>query len=63
MAFKKNTSQQLSLDDSFISLTAREKKALENSWAQIFADEIFPTIGEERFSVLYSDKASKPNTP
>lgn len=31
MAFKVNTSQQLSLDDSFISLTSREKKALENS--------------------------------
>lgn len=63
MAFKTNTSQQLSLDDSFISLTAREKKALENSWAQIFADEIFPAIDEERFSVLYSDKASRPNAP
>lgn len=63
MAFKTNTSQQLSLDDSFISLTAREKKALENSWAQIFADEVFPAIDEERFSVLYSDKASRPNTP
>lgn len=63
MAFKTNTSQQLSLDDSFISLTAREKKALENSWAQIFADEIFPAIDEERFSVLYSDKTSRPNTP
>lgn len=28
-----------------------------------FADEIFPAIDEERFSVLYSDKASRPNTP
>lgn len=63
MAFKTNTSQQLSLDDSFFTLTAREKKALENSWAQIFADEIFPAIDEERFSVLYSNKASRPNTP
>lgn len=63
MAFKTNTSQQLSLDDSFISLTSREKKALENSRAQIFADGIFPAIDEERFSVLYSDKAPRPNTP
>ncbi len=63
MAFRTNTCQQLSLDDSFISLTAREKKALENSWAQIFADEIFPAIDEERFSTPYSDKVSRPNTP
>lgn len=63
MSFKANDSQQLSLDDSFIMLTARERNALEKSWAKIFADEIFPAIDEERFSVLYSDKASRPNTP
>ena len=57
MAFKTNDCQQLSFDDSFISLTEREKKALEKSWAKIFADEIFPAIDEERFSVLYSDEA------
>lgn len=63
MSFKTNDCQQLTLEDSFISLTAREKKALENSWAQIFADEIFPAIDEERFSFLYSSKASRPNAP
>ena len=63
MAFKTNDCQQLSFDDSFISLTEREKKALEKSWAKIFADEIFSAIDEERFSVLYSDKASRPNAP
>ena len=62
MAFKPNDCQQLSFDDSFIALTEREKKALEKSWAKIFADEIFPAIDEERFSVLYSDKASRSNT-
>ena len=51
------------MNDSFIKLTAREQKVLENSWAHIFANEIFPAIDEERFSVLYSDKASRPNTP
>ena len=30
---------------------------------QGFADEVFPTIDEERFSVLYSDKDSRTNTP
>ena len=63
MSFKTNDCQQLSLDDSFITLTKREREALEKSWAKIFADEIFPAIDEERFSVLYSDKASRPNAP
>ena len=36
---------------------------MEKSWAKVFADEIFPAIDEKRFSVLYSDKASRPNTP
>ena len=54
MSFKVNSSQQISFNDSVFSLTAREKKALDNSWAKIFADEIFPNIDEERFSVLYS---------
>ena len=53
----------MSFDDSFMNLTERERKALENYWAKIFADEIFPAIDEERFSVLYSDKASRPNAP
>ena len=63
MSFKVNSSQQISFNDSVFSLTAREKKALDNSWAKIFADEIFPNIDEERFSVLYSSKASRPNVP
>ena len=62
MAFITNDCQQVSFDDSFIALTERERKALEKSWAKIFADEIFPAIDEERFSVLYSNKASRPNT-
>lgn len=63
MSFKANDCQKLSLDDSFMTLTEREKNALEKSWAKIFADEIFPAIDEERFSVLYSDKASRSNAP
>ena len=63
MSFKENSYQQISITDSFSGLTAREQKALEKSWAKIFADEIFPAIDEKRFSVLYSDKASRPNTP
>ena len=63
MSFKENACQQISFTDSFSGLTAREQKALENSWAKVFADEIFPAIDEKRFSVLYSDNASRPNTP
>ena len=63
MSFRANDCQQLSLNDKLMNLTEREKKALDNSWAKIFADEIFPAIDEERFSVLYSNKASRPNTP
>ena len=63
MSFKENSCQQISITDSFTTLTAREQKALEKSWAKVFADEIFPAIDEQRFSVLYSDKASRPNTP
>ena len=63
MSFVKNECQQLTLEDSMFSLTARERRMLEKSWAKPFAEKIFPLINEENFSVLYSDKASRPNTP
>ena len=44
-----------------MNLTDCERKALEKSWAKIFADEIFSAIDKELFSVMYSDKASQPN--
>jgi len=64
MSFVANSSQQISFDDSFISLTDREKKFLSRSWAQYFSDHIFSKINEDRFAVLYSDnKASRPSSP
>lgn len=63
MSFRTNSYQQMSVTDRFNGLTAREQKALDQSWAKIFADEIFPAIDEEHFRVLYSDNASRPNTP
>lgn len=63
MSFATNPNQQINFDDSYNNLTNREKKFLEKSWAKPFADEIFPAINEDMFSVLYSDKASRPNTP
>ena len=53
----------MSFSDTLFGLTAREQKALENSWAEVFVKEVFPTIDETPFAVLYSDKASRPNTP
>ena len=63
MAFVSNDTQQMSLADSTFHLTNRERKFLEKSWAKTFADKIFPAIDEDLFSVLYSEKASRPNTP
>ena len=64
MAFRTNSEQQISIDDSFNRLTPRVQKLIRNSWANDFATIVFPAINEERFSVLYSsDPASRPNTP
>lgn len=41
MSFKTNDCQQLSLDDSFMTLTERERKALEKSWAKISPMKFF----------------------
>lgn len=63
MAFVANDNQQLTLTDSTLNLTQREKRVLEKSWAKTFAEKVFPAIDENISSVLYSDKASRPNTP
>ena len=63
MAFVSNNSQQISLMDSTFNLTERERKFLEKSWAKTFADKIFSSYKRGTFSVLYSSKASRPNTP
>lgn len=63
MSFRENDTQQLSFFSSLSGLTEREKTALDRSWAKVFADDIFPSIDEERFRCLYSDKASRPNNP
>ena len=63
MSFRTNFYQQISFTDCMNGLTSREQKALEHSWAKTFAEDIFPAIDEEPFSVLYSSNASRPNTP
>jgi hypothetical protein len=44
-------------------LPEKLREKLEASWAGIFYREVFARIDEEVFSVLYSDKDSRPNTP
>jgi len=63
MSFVLNSNSQLNFNDSVLNLTEREKRFLEKSWAKPFTEKIFPNIDEEPFSVLYSGKASRPNTP
>lgn len=62
-SFKPNQNQQLTLNDSFINQTPRTQKIIMKSWCKDFADIVFPAINEERFSVLYNNKFSRPNTP
>ena len=63
MSFATNHSQQISLFDATANLTDREKRLLEKSWAKYFAENIFTEIDEKPFSVLYSDRPSRHNTP
>ncbi|MEA2087484.1 MAG: transposase [Candidatus Caldatribacteriota bacterium] len=64
MSFQLNNTQQMAIHDSLLSLTERERKYLNNSWAETFSKKVFPFIKEDRFSVLYSDNpASRPNNP
>lgn len=63
MSYSTNPCQQITLDDSTFNLTPRERRALDNSWAKVFADEIFPLIDEEPFRCLYCEDNGAPNTP
>ena len=64
MSFKTNENQQISMEDSLKGLSERELKILKGSWAEDFANFIFPNIPEAPFSVLFSEKSrSKPNVP
>ncbi|MDW7672337.1 MAG: transposase [Bacillota bacterium] len=64
MAFKPNNTQQIHFDDAFLNLPPRVQHFVQKSWAMGFSEIVFPAINEERFAVLYSDKAaSRPNAP
>jgi len=62
--FRKNLKhQQPALISAASELPEKQRKRLENSWAQTFYREFFCRIDEEAFAVLYSEKASRPNVP
>ena len=61
--FCKNNLQQTSLFEPISQMPKYLQDILNKGWAKAFKDYIFPQINEERFSVLYSNKASRPNSP
>lgn len=60
MSFVANNTEQLSFFDSINTLTEREKRFLNKSWAKYFSENIFPKIDEQPYAVLYSKKDSRP---
>ena len=63
MAFSSNHYQQLGFGDRMMSLTDRDLKMLEESWAGAFARDIFPAIDETLFMPLYSQESGSPSAP
>lgn len=61
--YRSNKVQQMSIYDSYLKLPEHIQKLVDKSWAKDFAEYIFPRINEDRFSVLYSEAGSRPNTP
>lgn len=58
MAFRTNSYRQLSFTDSSGGLTSREQKALEHSWAKVFADDSskYPKTQPHRTAVYLCSK-------
>ena len=54
---------QMPMLSSISSLPEKILKRLESSWAGTFYCEGFVRIDEKVFAILYSDEASRPNTP
>ncbi len=62
MSFRASRTQQISLNDRASHLTERESNVLRNSWAEPFANQVYPVINEDRFSVLFNNDR-RSNTP
>ena len=62
--FKPNTKHlQPAIITAASELPEKQQKRLKRSWADTFYQEFFCRLDEEPFSVLYSEKASRPNVP
>jgi hypothetical protein len=62
--FRKNQQhQQGGLFETVEQLLEKHRLRLENSWGGAFYRELFCRIDETLFAKLYSEKASRPNTP
>ena len=62
--FRKNQQhQQSGLFETVEQLPEKHRWRLENSWGGAFYRELFCRIDETLFAKLYSEKASRPNTP
>ena len=64
--FRKNDvkNEQLNLFAKEDNWTAIQRKIINESWYGYYHDNIFPSINEEPYRVLYStDNASRPNNP
>ena len=62
--FRKNDQHlQKPMFSSLFDLPDKEKDRLSHSWAGTFYEYLFCRIDEDIFSILYSDKASRPNIP
>ena len=62
--FKRNPAEkQLNINDPMLSYPQYIRDLLKSSWAQYFLYSIFAKIDELRFSCLFSDSYSRPNTP
>jgi hypothetical protein len=55
--------QQISIDDPFMNIPKSIVENLRKSWAEDFYNDIFLSINEDRFSMLYSSQYSRPNKP
>lgn len=53
--------QQKTIFDFDYKMSDARRKVLNNSWAADFFENIFLKIDENKFSVLFSDKYSRPN--
>ena len=60
---KNDQHRQMPLFSSLNDLPEKQRQRLENSWADTFYREFFCRINEDNFAILYSDQASRPNTP